>query len=111
MARAVKNGSAITKELIAHARDPEVTIEELRAELFTNKNGEAEPKGIYFDVGGFFLIPGEKEEWNRAFSVAERVDPVIDQSLPEWVRKKEVLFRWLREFLAEYEARVERGEG
>ena len=110
LARAVRNGSPITKELIAHARDPKTTIESLRAELFENKVNPSEPRGIYFDFGGAYLSSDEKAEIMRAFDVACRVDPVIDQALPEHARRKEVFLRWAREFLATYEALVNKGE-
>lgn len=108
--RALSSGQAVTKELVAHARDPKTTIESLRAELFENKVNPTEPRGIYFDFGGAYLSSDEKAEITRAFDVACRVDPVIDQALPEHARRKEVFLRWAREFLATYEALTERGE-
>lgn len=107
----VQTGRGPSKELVDHALDPDTTREKLRGAVFQSLNQPADEPATYFDFGGCYLTAGEREEIKRGFDVAERVDPAIPIEWPEHTRKKEVMLRFAREFLATYEQLVERGEG
>lgn len=100
-------GRKPTKALIAKAEDENVTIAELRADLFKAQNGDGQDKGKYRDLKGFFATDEEWAEIQRAFSIAEKIDPVIPKETPQPVRLKEVLMRLCGEFISTYAAEVE----
>ena len=117
IAAAVKNagGKKPSDKLITEAQKPETTLEQLNDLLVEDygikDQGEV---GTWYSLAGIFLSPEEKEEFLRAVRVACKVDPVLDHIIDDWQdasapQRKEVLFRWLREFLAEYESQVEKG--
>lgn len=94
-------------EVVAKAKDPAVTIQELRAELATSTHSDEFPRpGTWYDLGGFYATPEERQEIERGFNCAIHTDPVIPLDWPEWARKKEVVTRLAQEYLATYEATV-----
>jgi len=105
-----KTGAPPTPELVATASDESVTLAELKASIFETTNIKDDfEKGTYYDFGGAYLTAGEKDEFDRAFETACQIDPVISKEFSDTARKKEVLLRWVREFLATYESLAAKG--
>ena len=111
LARVVSAGKVISPALLAKAFDGEVKVAELKAALGAELNQQASPEnGQWHDVGGFYATKEEWEEIQRGYDIAARVDPVVASTAPDWVRRKEVQQRLVREFLETYEAAVMKGE-
>jgi len=97
------------QELVDAAADPGTTEKALRRAV-TETLGipDEQRKGKWFEgVEGFYAEPGEIDEIERAFAVADRIDPPLAKDLPDSVRRKERLLRMARSFLAEFEAAIE----
>jgi hypothetical protein len=95
-------GKSVPQELIAKAKRPETTIDQVREDVFNTLHSTPEAKGRYYDLGGFYCSAEEKAEIDLGFQAALRVDPAVPQELPEWAQRKEALTRMVREFLATY---------
>lgn len=110
-AQKAAGGRALPESVLTAALQPDVTANQLRT-LAHEAYHVGEPnydKGTWIDFG-VYATPDEREVFKRAFKCAERVDPVISKSLPDHIRRKEMLLRLAMEYLASYEAQVERGE-
>lgn len=106
--KVLKSGRAISPELVdAAKKDKLETLESKVAEI--THEPDAEP-GEWFDLGAIKLTKDELEEFVRAANLAVRTDPpVTDHSLKDWHDekwpvRKEILWRWTAEYLAEHEA-------
>jgi hypothetical protein len=106
-----QTGRRPSEEIIAKAVDPEVGIQELEAAVFEEQHVKPAEKLRYWKLGGFYATPDEKKEIEHAFDIARRTDPVIPKSQPEWAQLKEIMLRFSREYLAEWEQQVMQGEG
>jgi len=100
-----QTGEQPPQELIDLALDPNTTQAILKGEVYKHLNLTPEDKGIYFDFG-FYVTEEEKTEIERGLNVAARVDPPVGNDWQENARKKEIMLRLVREFLATYEAEV-----
>lgn len=114
LASAIKkaDGKKPTDALLQKAKDPKVTVQEFDKQVA----GEYEFKnefesGTWLDLAGIFLNEEERDEFYRAVRVACLIDPPIPV-LDKWNDnkashiRKDIITRWLREFLATYEAEV-----
>lgn len=102
-----QTGAQPPQELIDFALDPNVTREGLKGEVYKHLNiTTPADTGIYFEIG-CYVTQEEREEIQRGLDVATKVDPVIPTDWPENNRKKEILLRLVREFLATYQTEVE----
>lgn len=86
--------------LVNKAIDSGVGIEEFKAAVAETQNEKPE-KGSWYDLGGFFVTPEEKEEIERGLSRAAEVEP-LPGDCPEWLRKKIIVQRLVAEFLSTY---------
>jgi hypothetical protein len=102
-------GQQPPQELIDLALDPKTTQLALKGEVYKHLHLTPEDKGIYFDFG-FYVTEEEKAEIERGLDVAARIDPPVGNDWEENARKKEIMFRFVREFLATYEAQVAEGD-
>src|SRR5271157_45320 len=109
LARVVRAGKVILPALLTKALDPNCDVSEFKAAVQTELHQENPEKGKWRDVGGFYATPEEKEEILRGFDIAARTDPVIASDLPDHARRKEVMQRLVREYLATYESAVATG--
>lgn len=100
-----QTGEQPPQELIDLALDPKTTQLMLKGEVYKHLNLTPEDKGLYFDFG-FYVTEEEKTEIERGLDVAARVDPPVGNDWQENARKKEIMFRLVREFLATWEAEV-----
>jgi hypothetical protein len=104
-----QTGEQPPQELIDLALDPKTTQAVLKGEVYKHLNLTPEDKGIYFDFG-FYVTEEEKTEIERGLDVAARVDPPVGNDWQENARKKEIMLRLVREFLATWEAQVTQEE-
>lgn len=97
-----QTGAQPTQELIDFALNPNTTRAVLRGEVYKHLNIQTPLEtGIYFELG-CYVSQEECDEIEDALYAAERIDPVVPLDWPENSRKKEILLRLCREFLAEY---------
>lgn len=104
-----KAGKQPTPEMILAASDPKIGVDEFQAKVYSEMS-DAPEKGKWFDFGGAYLTPDEKAEILRGFDVAANTDPAIPQNIPDWSRTKQIMQRFVQEFIATYEP-VLQGEG
>lgn len=100
LARAMrKSGMPITPELLSAALDERTTVKEVRAaaHLAYNLPADTQPSGVWMDLGGFYATSEERKEFHDAMQVGVRVLG-LRQTLPSWVKNKEVILAALREF-------------
>jgi hypothetical protein len=112
---AVKNtGKRPSDDLVDSLKS--VKVEEA-AELIADDFGfryEGAPKGDWFNLVGTDFDAEERAEFLRACSIACRVDPALPYVVTNWQdatshQRKEILFRFIREFIATWGPEVERG--
>lgn len=93
-------GKAPSPEIIKKAINPATKIGQFRQDLYDENNViDHNEKGSWVDFGGCYLSPGEKEEWIKSIEIAKSIDPVVSNSLPEHVQRKEAMLRLAREFI------------
>jgi len=106
-----QTGKQPSAQMVALAKDPNVTVDSLRLAIFEAHNVKPEHAGTWRDFGGFYATAEEWKELQRGYDIAAKTDPVISKDLPTWAKFKEVQTRLVREYLATYEQQVLRGEG
>lgn len=99
---AVATGKLIPQSLIDSALDPQKDTDQLKAEIAAEMNVAPEEKGKWFDLGGFYVTDDEKLLIQTAIKSAFQIDPPIAHDIPNHVQIKEVVVRWIQEFLAAY---------
>lgn len=99
-----KSGTKPSDDILEKAKNPDVTISELKAAVFeaNNQQPDGQEKGTYRDLGGFYATNDEWAEIQQAFNYAEQIDPAIRNEVPAFIRMKEILLRMSREFIAQY---------
>lgn len=95
-----RTGKTPSAELLADAFNPKVEVEEFRASVAGALHEKPE-KGKWYDLGGFFVSPEEKEEIDRGLEQAANNEPLPD-NCSEWMRKKIIIQRLVAEFLSTY---------
>jgi hypothetical protein len=103
----VSQDGTVSKELVAKAIDPEVTIDEFKKAAFGDKHPS--DGGNYFSFGACYLSESEKDEVESAFYVARHLDPPIQNTLPAIIQTKEIMLRICREFYGTYASQVGTG--
>jgi hypothetical protein len=98
----VKHKGNPPQTLIAQASDPQVGVEEFKAAVANETHQPTDKAGKWWDyLGGFYCSPEEKAEFERAIQCAVDAEPMSPE-IPDWMRRKEVLWRWAAEFLSAY---------
>jgi len=90
-----------TDKLLSDAKNPKVGIEEFRATIAEATHDKPE-KGTWYEFGGAFVTPEEKEEFERGFASAATTDPALPTDVPDWLARKLVLQRLIAEFFSAY---------
>jgi hypothetical protein len=103
--KSTNDGKTPSEELVNKALDPKVGVQELRAEVFRETKQPETDRGVYWDLGGFFVTQDERDEIKRAFDVATTVLN-IKPDTPEHIKRKEITIAMCREFLSTYEKPV-----
>jgi hypothetical protein len=102
----VKSGKQLPEELVTAAEAPTTTIKELRGLV-----GEAlhvtddRTPGTWFDWGGSFLTPEEKQLFKDAVCVTIRLLD-IKKEVPDHIQRKAIFLAWAQEFLGTHSAEV-----
>jgi hypothetical protein len=90
------------RTLLEVALDPTCSVEILHVAVLEELHQKGETLGTWFDIGGFYVEADERKEINQAIELAKRVEPMIDRALPDHFQRKEVVLRWVREFVGTY---------
>lgn len=101
-----KSGRRVTPDLLGSALDPDCSTSELRASVAGELHEKSHPDERWRNLAGIYATEDEWQEMLDAFEVAMRVDPPIDHTLPEHMRRKEIFLRWAREFMSSYASEV-----
>lgn len=98
-------GKSPSDDLIKHALDKKLTLPEFREKVHQDFGiVDHNEKGTWYDLGGLYLTTDERETFEKAIKFTKGVDPPIDHMLSKHQQFKEVLFRWLEEFMGTYES-------
>jgi hypothetical protein len=108
LAKMIKfTGAAPSDSALRLAENPLIEIEEFKAFLHEeNHVQKLDDKGKFFDLKGFYCTPEERQEIEYVFDLAAKIDPPIPQETSEWERRKEIIFRLIREFRGTYEQEI-----
>lgn len=106
-----KSGKPPADELLNAIKDKKTTLEQTHELIADNYGARDEfEMGIWYSLAGVYFSPEEKEEFERAVSVACKSDPPLpylvswnDATAPQ---RKEILWRLVATFLADQEAEV-----
>lgn len=107
LASAVKknSGKRPSDTLLNAAKSPAISVEEMHQLIADNYGARDETeKGIWLELGGFFLTDEEKTEFNDVVSAVIHTDPVLPYNAP-WKdltvgQKKEVFWRLGAEYIS-----------
>ena len=94
--------TVIPDEIMAAAKDPAQTVEQLDATVNAKLHNVMPEKGKWFAIPGFFVDEDERAEILDAMELAKSIDPVVQNNIPHWQQMKEVVLRWAREFMGSY---------
>jgi hypothetical protein len=103
--RAMKklDGKPLPAGLLEAALDQSKTTTELRGEVGAALHITEDPKGTWFDLQGFFMLPDERKEFKEAFLATEGLLG-LSNTLPDHIRRKEVILAWMREWYGTHAA-------
>lgn len=100
LARFVKqSGRKVTPHLLELALDNSRTIEELHSAVLEELHERCDPKGNWYDFGGFYILPDEKKEIEQAIGLAKNVLGIAND-VPEHQARKLILLAFAQEFLS-----------
>jgi hypothetical protein len=100
-----QTGKKPPESLINKALDPEVSVEQFRADIARETHQPENPKAKWRAIG-FFCTDDEYEEIERAFALARREDE-IDENLPESVVQFRTIAAMSRECISSWEPKHE----
>lgn len=84
------SGKQPSPALLEAALDASVGVEEFRAALSEARHEKPEGEGKWFDLGGFYCTPPEREEIERAFRYAAVMDEIPENEAETVVRKRTI---------------------
>lgn len=96
-----QKGSAPPDSLVEKASDPNVGTEEFKAAVAETQHNKPE-KGKWYDLGGFFCTPDERQEIDRVFALA-RLEIQLPAECPEWLERKLVFHAMTAECISTWE--------
>jgi hypothetical protein len=97
------NNGIVPNDAIAAAQDDKTTVKDLKKKVHEILNVPQPQDGEWFDLGfAFYVTPEEKQELQEAMTAAQQADPVISNTIKDFMQRKEIALRWAREFLATY---------
>jgi hypothetical protein len=98
LARFVKqSGRKVPEGLLLLALDNSRTIEELHSAVLEELHERCDPKGNWYDFGGFYILPDEKKEIEQAIGLAKTVLGIAND-VPEHQVRKLILLAFAQEF-------------
>ena len=107
------NTGDVPQNVIEAALDPKTSVKDIKKLLFDAGQITKPEDGTWMDLDfSCYVTDSEKQEIQDAANAARHLDPPIQESLPPFVQRKEILLRFAREFLAAYaDSVVEDGRG
>jgi hypothetical protein len=106
------HGGILPNEAIAAAKNPDLTVKGLKKTLATARILPEQQDGEWLDLGmAFYVTEDERAEIAEAMRIAREMDPPVSNTLKDFMQRKEVFLRFVREFLATYSLPEEIGEG
>ena len=97
------NNGILPNEAIAAAQDEKATVKDLKKKVNEILNVAQPEDGEWMDLGfAFYVTEEEKTELQEAMAAARQQDPVISNTLKDFMQRKEIALRWARDFLATY---------
>ena len=97
-----RTGKNPSTELLRAANNPEVGVEEFRAEIAAASNTPLDEKGKWYEpFGGFYVSPEERAEFERVIALA-REQASIPEDCPEWFQKKLIAQAMVMELLSSW---------
>jgi hypothetical protein len=98
-------GKILPQAIIDTACKRETTTKQLRAELAREFHLQVEPEGTWLDLDGIFCTPEERKEFNDAVKMTVALLGIAVE-VPDHIKRKDVIFSWLREFTGTHSADV-----
>lgn len=96
-------GKAPSDNILKIALDPNITSKQFKADLFKEfKIIDSSEPGVWFDIGGFYVSPDEKQLIKDTIEKAKSIDPVISKSLPDHIQTKEAILRMCQECISSW---------
>jgi hypothetical protein len=95
------SGKKPSAKILEAALDPKVGVEEFRAALAEAQHAKPEGASKWFDLGGFFCLPEERKEIERAFEYAKQMDE-IPADLPDVFVRKRIIQALAREAISSW---------
>ena len=102
-AQKLLNGKPLPPSALEAAVNTSVTASDLRGELAKATLATEDERGIWFDLQGIFLTPEERKEFKEVFLATEGLLG-IKTTVPDHIRRKEVLMAWMKEFWGTHSA-------
>ncbi len=97
------SGVSPSDDLIKHALNKKLTLPEFREKVYKEYNiTDHNEKGEWYDLSGVYFTKDEREEFEKAVKITKQQDPPVSNTLPKHSQFKEVLQRWIAEFLGTY---------
>lgn len=105
------SGKEPSDELVAKALDKRVKGAEFESAVQTEYNFDSklDTDMTWYSMGGFFATDGEREELDRAIKCATLTDPILSKEASEQAKVKDVVLKWVRDYLSAWEHQVEKG--
>jgi hypothetical protein len=99
---AKQKSGKVSDHLIGQALNPEVGVEEFRAEIAAASHTPLDEKGKWYEpFGGFYVSPEERAEFERVIALA-REQASIPEDCPEWFQKKLIAQAMVMELLSSW---------
>jgi hypothetical protein len=105
------NGGMLPNEAISAAKNPDVTAKELKKTLATARILPEQNQDEWLDLNmAFYVTAEEREEIQEAMQIAREIDPPVSNTLKDFMQRKEIFLRFVREFLATYSLSGDKAE-
>lgn len=110
---AAKQSGSVNAEHVKSALDPKITVKDLKKLLFEAGSTTKQEDGEWMDCEfEFYVTDEERAEIHAAANAARHMEPPISGTLKDFMQRKEILLRLVREFLSTHSQDiVEGGKG
>jgi hypothetical protein len=97
------NNGIVPNEVIAAAQNDKTTVKDLKKRVAEILHTPEPENGEWLDLNfAFYVNAEEKATLLDAMNAARQTDPVISNTLKDFMQRKEIAIRWASEFLATY---------
>lgn len=103
LADAHRANAALPEKALDAAKDPTITVKELKKSLATAHILPEQEDGEWIDLNmAFYVTTEEKETIQDAIRAAREMDPPISNTIKDFQARKEIMLRLAQEFLNTY---------